>query len=350
MRNKRRYLIDGRFLASIGTGVDRYAYELLRELDKICGELDISILVPANAKQIPKYNHIKVILSKRVHFWTQIVFGTYALLHGQTPVNLCNEVSLIAPKGIVCLHDVCYTEPEKQYPCLSHFPKEEREWFLKVYKRICKKTVMLITVSEFSKERIHVLLGVPKEKITVIGNGWQHFEQLEPDEGIFEKYDCLEKKQYFFTLTSANYNKNLEWVLETSKENANEQFVIAGRNLEKVVNFREYSNIVYAKNISDAEIKALMKESKAFIFPSYYEGFGIPPLEALSTGTQVIVSNAASLPEIFGSSVHYIEPDNPKVNLQRILSESVTSRNPVLEKYSWKQSAKQLLALLNSDF
>ena len=78
MRSKKKYLIDGRFLNSMTTGIDRYAYQLLACLDKICKGLDIAILVPANAKEIPAYKNIRVIVKKRTRFWTQLVFGPYA--------------------------------------------------------------------------------------------------------------------------------------------------------------------------------------------------------------------------------------------------------------------------------
>lgn len=343
---KKRYLIDGRFFASLSTGIDRYAYQLLQELDKICAGLDIAVLVPANAKEVPQYRNIRVIVLKRTRFWTQLVFGPYAALHGRIPINLCNEVSLLAGKGIVCLHDVCYAESADVFPCVKDFPAEEKAWFCRIYQRICRKAKQMITVSEFSKERIHTILHVPKEKITVIGNGWQHFEQIVPDEAVFERYPQLVKKEYFFTLTSVNRNKNLEWVLAAAKENAQIQFAVTGRNLDKRVGFSGYPNVTYIPNASDEAVKALMKHSRAFVFPSYYEGFGIPPLEALSTGTQVIVSRTASLPEIFGGTAHYIEPDNPKVDLEALLKQPTAAPDQVLARYSWENAAKKLLAML----
>lgn len=349
MRSKKKYLIDGRFLNSMTTGIDRYAYQLLACLDKICKGLDIAILVPANAKEIPAYKNIRVIVKKRTRFWTQLVFGLYARLHGRIPVNLCNEASVLAPKGIVCLHDVCYAESEKMYPFLTEFPKEERDWFLKIYQRICKKADRLVTVSEFSKQRIHVLLGVPDEKIAVIGNGWQHFNGVTPDMRIFEQYPQLKRKKYFFTLTSVNRNKNLDWVLKAAENNPQAQFAAAGRKLDSAVDFSQYPNVTYVEDVSDCEIKALMQEAKAFIFPSFYEGFGIPPLEAMSVGTPVIVSHAASLPEIFGTAAHYIEPDNPRVDIEKLLAQPVSEKEPVLARYSWEKSAEKLLSLLKEN-
>lgn len=347
MSGKNKYLIDGRFLTSMTTGIDRYAYQILKELDKICAGRDIAVLVPVNAKEIPKYKNIRVIVSKHTRFWTQLVFGPYAMFHGRIPVNLCNEASMLAPKGIVCLHDVCYAESEQEFPFLAEFPDKERRWFLKIYKRICKKAVKLITVSEFSKERISTLLSISKDKINVIGNGWQHFNDVMPDMSVFEDYQKLEKKKYFFTLTSVNRNKNLEWVLEAAKENPNQQFAAAGRNLDSAADFSKYPNVIYVKDVTDGQVKALMKEAKAFIFPSFYEGFGIPPLEAMSLGTEIVVSNAASLPEIFKTSAHYISPDNAKIDLEKLLTEPVTAKEQVLERYSWKNAAEKLLLLLD---
>ena len=240
-------------------------------------------------------------------------------------------------------------ESEKMYPFLTEFPKEERDWFLKIYQRICKKADRLVTVSEFSKQRIHALLGVPDEKIAVIGNGWQHFNGVTPDMRIFEQYPQLKRKKYFFTLTSVNRNKNLDWVLKAAENNPQAQFAAAGRKLDSAVDFSQYPNVTYVEDVSDCEIKALMQEAKAFIFPSFYEGFGIPPLEAMSVGTPVIVSHAASLPEIFGTAAHYIEPDNPRVDIEKLLAQPVSEKEPVLARYSWEKSAEKLLSLLKEN-
>ena len=92
---------------------------------------------------------------------------------------------------------------------------------------------------------------------------------------------------------------------------------------------------------------ALMSKCKAFIFPSYYEGFGIPPLEALSVGAKIIVSKAACLPEIYGDTAHYIDPNNPDVNLNQLLEQPVESPERILEKYTYDNAAEQLIACLD---
>ena len=341
--SKRKYLIDGRFLASMSTGVDRFAYQILRELDGICAGVRLSILVPSNAKEVPSYKNIRVIQSKHHRFWTQLVFGSYARLHGMTPVNLCNEASAIAPKGITALHDTCYAETKDVFPYVDEFPEDEKEWFLKIYKRVCRKAYKIITVSEFSKARIVKLLGVEPELITVIGNGWQHFEKIETDDSLVA--DEL-KGRYYFTMTTSNKNKNFQWVLKAAKNNPQSVFIAAGKDLDKVDDLSRYPNITYVGYATDVMAKTYMKHCKAFLFPSYYEGFGIPPMEAMSTGAKIVISDRASLPEIFADTAYYISPENAEVNLDELIAKPHGDYAKVLEKYSWKHSAEQLLKVL----
>lgn len=340
-----KYCIDGRFLGQMSSGVDRYAYNIVLSLDKICAGKDIELLVPPQAVNIPEFRNIKVVKGRSGKLWMQGVFGLYARRHRAVPVTLCNEISMTAPRGIVCLHDVCYAESEELFPQVKDYPPEEVKWFNTIYKRIKRKADKVITVSEFSKERIKDRIGIEDKRITVIGNGWQHFNKIEPDDSVLVKYH-LEKGRYFFTVSSPNKNKNVNWVLECAKANPDEIFVISGKNLDRIIESTQCKNVIYVGFASDSQIKSLMAGSKAFIFPSYYEGFGIPPLEALSTGCRIIVSDRASLPEIFMDSAVYISPDDPYVDIENLMNQEVSGGEDILAKYSWDGQAAKLNALL----
>ena len=92
-----------------------------------------------------------------------------------------------------------------------------------------------------------------------------------------------------------------------------------------------------------------MKHCRAFIHPAIYEGFGIPPIEALSCGAPLILSPATCLPEIYGKSAHYIDPYNYDVDLEALLKEPVAPASEVLDRFSWDDEAKKLLNLLRFD-
>ena len=112
-------------------------------------------------------------------------------------------------------------------------------------------------------------------------------------------------------------------------------------------------NVKLLGYVTDSQVKWLMKNCKAFVFPSYYEGFGIPPLEALSVGAKIIVGNSASLPEIYKTSAAYIDPYNPDCDLSELLSKLPSDCNQisdaVLKEYTYDKAAQKLYNILQKN-
>ena len=152
-------------------------------------------------------------------------------------------------------------------------------------------------------------------------------------------------------LSSLSPQKNFIWIKEVAKRNPNKQFVIVGK-AEGFTKLGEKElavpNLHFTGYLTDGQIKSLMTYCRAFIHPAIYEGFGIPPLEAMSCGAELIISTATCLPEIYGKSVHYIDPYNYDVDLDKLLQEPIEPASKVLSKFSWEREAKKLLGILEA--
>lgn len=336
-----KYFIDGRFTVRNFGGQERFAYELLKELDEIVDGYDISLVVPLYSTKIDKYTNIKVVKygkHKKGLLWEQIDFYKYVTKHKGIGIYLLNTWSIITP-NIVTIHDMSVFDIPKMYKNIYGILSVKYHRLL--YYIAAKKAEKIITVSEFSKDRISKILKVDRDKIFVIGNGWQHVNRIKEDFTVFDKHPEICKGKYFFSVSSLTPQKNFKWVKENAFFNLQNMYVIAGEKI-KLSNEKldEYpSNVLFLGRVEDGEMKALMNNCKAFIHPAIYEGFGITPMEALSVGAKVIVSNASCLPEIYADSVYYVDPYNCKINLDELLSENVESADEVLNKYSWKTSA-----------
>lgn len=344
----KKIVINGRFLVHRVTGVERYAREILNELDKIVEPNVLEIAVPPEVEKLPFYQNIKVKRVGKLHnrAWEHISFPLYVMKKNAISLNLCNVAPLIEP-GIICIHDV------KIKATPQYFSKKFLMWYNLLFNNAMKRSKKIITVSEFSKSEIVKYYDVNPDKITVIPNAWQHFKRIGYDEQALEKYG-LEKNKYFFSMCSLEPNKNFKWIAEVAKRNPNETFAVSGSVNRTVfadaLDFEQLENVKLLGYVSDAESKTLMQDCKVFLFPTFYEGFGIPPLEAISAGAKsVVVSDTEVMHEIFGDIVIYIDPNEYEIDIETKLSDFAALPNEtILEKYSWKNSALMLLYLMAS--
>ena len=347
-----KILINGDFLCRRLTGIERYAYEITNRLDKLSSRGEIAIVIPSFIENIPEYKNLEIIRLRKKNKsnirWQMLTLQGFLLRNRKYTVLEFGNCCLPFAPGIVFLHDI-YCE---------FFPEDfisKRDKFTRLYSRIQYRMIAylaksIVTVSEYSKNEISKTFNIDPLKINIIYSSADHMRSINADKTIFDDFPILAEKPFYFSLGSLSRRKNIQWILEYAKKHPETNFVISGTSLSTVkvdeLDKDIPENIILPGYLDDSKVKALMERCRAFILPSYYEGFGLTPLEALACGAQIIVANAASLPEIYGNTAHYIDPYNTDVNLDELLREEVEKPDEVLAKYSYDKAAEQVYALI----
>jgi glycosyltransferase involved in cell wall biosynthesis len=349
---KKIILINGDFLCRRLTGIERYAHEITTRLDRLIDPGEIAIIVPNNTN-IPSYQNLFIIKHRKKiksHLWWQMVTLQFFLYccKKYTILEFGNTCLPLTP-GIVFLHDIyCEIFPDD----FTSF----RDKIIRIYNRcqyrlIAKKAKKIVTVSEFSKKQIAETYKVNPDNISVVYSSWDHFKTIKADYSIFDTHPILLQRRFYFSLGSLSKRKNIRWIIEYAIKHPDTYFALSGAALpttqiEGLDNTTGLKNILLLGYLDDSKVKALMEKCQAFILPSYYEGFGLTPLEALSCGAKIIVANAASLPEIYGKTAHYIDPFNVNIDLDKLLQEPVENPDVILEKYSYDTAANQVYEII----
>lgn len=327
------------------TGIYRYANEILTELDGMVCKNEYELVVPSHVKNVPSFQNIKTIRYGKIQgvLWEQTALLHYLIKNKAISVNFTNSMPLLKP-GIIVIHDVGY----RMNPSFYRTPHGilAMLWHRFNYRWASLWKVPVITVSECSKKNITKYYQIDPKRIQVIKNAWQHVNRIVADTDAVNRYG-LKQGSYFFTVGSISKRKNTGWIIETAKQLPREKFVIAGecaKNSSWGVGVIP-SNVLLIGYISDSEMVGLIQKCKAFLFPSLFEGFGIPPMEALGIGAPVFVSDTESMHEIYGDSVSYIDPFAPAKELVPYRESTRVER--ILGMYSWKESAIEILQYIN---
>ena len=263
---------------------------------------------------------------------------------------------------ILTLHDIIFLEPrDKSNKSLY----QNMGWRYRrfVVPKILKKCKRIITVSEFELNNIITKLAIPEEKMVMIYNGYNEwFRPVEDTELVYQQY--IEEPGYFFFLGNTDPKKNTERTLIAyskylEKSDVKRKLLMADLDksfFDDIVERNHIENIkdqiIIPGYINNADLPYIYNNAFAFLYTSLRESFGIPLLEAMACGTPVITSNTSSMPEIGGSEVLMVNPQNANEITEKMLL--LEKDNTLYQKqkeigikraqqFSWKFTAEQLL-------
>lgn len=346
-------IINARFLSQKITGVQRFAIEISRAIKK---QNPSAVFVsPRGIIHTDLANELEAVTFGRFggHVWEQFELPVF-LKKNNYPLllNLSNTAPLFYNRNIVTIHDLAF----------YHHP----EWFSKSFSilyrfllpRLAKKALHVITVSNYSKNDILSVFGLSTSKVSVVYNGVSEF--LDSQNKLHKETSF--KKPYLLCVGSLDPRKNLSRLLIAfSKINYDVDLLVVGSknkifsnsNIESMV--ANDSRVKLLGYVTDCQLRNLYAFATVFIYPSLFEGFGIPPIEAQSQGCPVMASNITSLPEVLGSSALLFDPYSVKdienkMNIllsdEKMQSQFRTYGYKNVTKYNWTHSAKQILQLV----
>ncbi|MFR9166716.1 MAG: glycosyltransferase family 4 protein [Dysgonomonas sp.] len=347
------FVVNGRFLTQKATGVHRYAFEICNEMYEM--GIDFYVAVPKDINPDYKFKFRTVECgSLKTHLWEQISLPRYLKKNGKPLlISFSGGGILNYNNQIVTIHDVSH----ERYP--EWFSKNYCRYYGYMIPRTIKKSHAVITVSEFSKQEISDVFGTDKNKIHVIHSNVPFRDKPSRDEILNRKHDTNAEK-YILTVSSMDPRKNFIRLVEAFNniEDKSIKLYIIGMqfkafntpDLQKLIS----KNVVLPGYITDEELQDMYKNALFSIYPTLYEGFGLPPLESMTYGCPAIAADIPALKEISGDAVLYTDPYDinditQKMNLlvkdEELRKELVLKGLDQIQKYSWEKSAKQVVEL-----
>lgn len=365
---KMTVIVNCRFLTQEVTGVQRFAEEITKRLPDLVP--DLLLVAPHGSLREHSLGGLEVhqFGKLRGQGWEQLELGRFVRKRHATLLSLANTGPLAVSRQVLVIHDLAWI----------HIPESYSFRFRVVYRLLTRGLVgrvrRLVSVSDFSRQDIARYYHLDPGNIAIVSNAVD--EKFRTSSGACPKN--FPEVEYFLVVSSLNKHKNVGPLVEAYRKyerssRTTTALVLAGgssgvfsqdRTLaslcvsDAAVSTNDEgcgkSRIIALGRVTDEELIWLYRHAKAFVFPSLFEGFGLPPLEALACGCPVASSDAASLPEVVGDGGLLFDARSDK-DMQRIFEEldqadreHLADRNQrtASESNSWERSARIMSTIL----
>ena len=369
--------IEAQSFVSKRTGVGRYTYALIREFSRKSLETDISVFYFNARRNFKDQNMIRMnprMKNKEIKFfpgflaykiWNTFSYPPVELLAGCHDLyHFTNFTALPVKKGKVLL-TICDATSKR-------FPETMEKTNKKRMERLLEKSMQIssgiIAISEFTKKEIVALFQYPEDRIFVTHLGVEEKFSKVTDKARRKKLrEYYEIKEPFILFTGTlEPRKNIPLLIQAFHVLARQEkhhLVIIGRKgwfcegiLKEIEDSPFRERIHHLGYVSDDDLPVLYSAADLFVFPSLYEGFGFPPLEAMRCETPVLSSDRASLKEVLKDGVSYFNPEKiTPEGLAELIKENLMDHEKrevlikkgkaVAESYTWEKTAQQTLEI-----
>jgi len=361
---KKRIGIDARLYGPLGKGLGRYTQEITDNIIKLDTQNEyVVFLCKENFLEFKCDGERvkKVLADARWYSLAEQIIMPYLIFKNK--IDLMHfphfNIPLFCPtKFVVTIHDLILTKfPSTRATTLGPLMyKIKNLGYRLIISSAIRKAQKVIAVSEFTKNDIVSYFKADPEKIIVTYEGVADFDRDGKEENSGIKYP------YLLYVGNAYPHKNLEGLVKVfgkmNKKHADLKLVLVGKEdyFYKRVKDSAKDNdaVIFMGYVPDSGLKELYKKAVAYVFPSLYEGFGLPPLEAMAFGCPVVSSDKASMPEILGDAALFFNPEDEKdfenkldaiLENENLRKELIQKGYAQIKKYSWDDCVKKTLEI-----
>jgi glycosyltransferase involved in cell wall biosynthesis len=359
--------IDARLVYYSRAGIGQYIMRLAKALSSLNTHHDQFVLLQSRKDRthiVNGQNFSRASLWTPCHHWAEQTTLRFEI--GRLNLDLLHSPDFIPPfqrncKSVITIHDLAFL----LYP---HFLTKESARYYGQIDQAVRNTDHIIAVSESTRQDTIKLLGVPERKITVIHEAANpSFRQMDKEESrrrVAKMYGL--DREFILFVSTIEPRKNLPGLLQAYRKLLDDYKVPEGLALagspgwlsEEVYSLVESLNLDehtrFLGRVPSEHLVYLYNAAQLLVHPSFYEGFGLPPLEAMTCGTPAIVSNVSALPEVVGDAAFLVDPhdtDSLTVAMWRLLTDDDLRDSYVAkgfkraDKFSWKRAADETLAV-----